>query len=80
MKPIFIAITITLALTVAGASVFAAEKTVQAAGKVIDPVCGMTVETKDAKNVYTYKGKKYYFCSKDEMEKFKAAPKKYIHK
>jgi YHS domain-containing protein len=27
---------------------------------------------------FTYKGKKYYFCMRSDMEKFKANPEKYI--
>jgi YHS domain-containing protein len=45
-----------------------------------DPVCGMDVAKSGAKNIYEYKGTKYYFCSKDELEKFKADPKKYLKK
>lgn len=47
---------------------------------VKDLVCGMDVETKDAKFVYEYKGKKYYFCMKSDMESFKKDPEKYIKK
>lgn len=32
--------------------------------KVIDPVCNMTIEDKDAVALSMYKGTKYYFCSK----------------
>ncbi len=41
-----------------------------------DPVCGMTVDTKDAQKS-TYKGKTYYFCSRDDKEKFDKSPDKY---
>lgn len=47
---------------------------------VKDPVCDMDVETKGAKWVYEYKGQKYYFCMKGDMEAFKKDPEKYIRK
>ena len=46
-------------------------------GEVIDPVCGMEVEP-DEELSFVYKGKKYYFCMKSDMEKFKANPEKYL--
>ncbi|OGU32518.1 MAG: hypothetical protein A2X67_12790 [Ignavibacteria bacterium GWA2_55_11] len=45
--------------------------------KVIDPVCGMEAE-RDEELSNTYKGKKYYFCSAEDLEKFKANPEKYV--
>jgi Cu(I)/Ag(I) efflux system membrane fusion protein len=45
--------------------------------KQIDPVCGM-VAGGDERLSYAYNGKKYYFCSKLDLEKFKANPEKYI--
>ena len=42
-----------------------------------DPVCGMTVETKDSESA-EYKGKKYYFCSKDEKATFEKSPEKFV--
>src|SRR5215468_4115630 len=41
--------------------------------KDVDPVCGMTVETVNAKSA-VYDGQAYYFCSADCREKFEAAP------
>ena len=82
MKALFLAVALSLS-TFAVGNAIAAEQPAHAtkpAVQAIDPVCGMTVDTKDAKNVFEYKGKKYYFCSKEDMEKFKAAPKKYIKK
>jgi Cu+-exporting ATPase len=38
--------------------------------KVKDPVCGMTIEEKDAAVTSTYQGKTYYFCSTSCKEKF----------
>jgi len=45
--------------------------------KVVDPVCGMEAEV-DEKLSFTYKGKQYYFCSEDDLEKFKREPEKYV--
>jgi len=80
MKTILSIIAVTLLLSTAPA--LAADKPVKPAGpaQAIDPVCGMTVDTKDAKFVYEYKGRKYYFCMKADMDKFKANPKKYTKK
>lgn len=48
--------------------------------EVADPVCGMTMAPKDAAGKYTYKGKTYYFCSKEEQQEFQKQPEKYIKK
>lgn len=45
--------------------------------KVKDPVCGMTVETKDAKNTADVDGKRYFFCSEDCKTKFLKDPSKF---
>ena len=42
-----------------------------------DPVCGMTVETKSADKA-EYKGKTYYFCSKDDKATFEKSPEKFV--
>jgi Cu(I)/Ag(I) efflux system membrane fusion protein/cobalt-zinc-cadmium efflux system membrane fusion protein len=47
--------------------------------KVIDPVCGMETEQNEQLS-YTYNGTKYYFCSADDLEKFKSDPDKYVPK
>jgi Cu(I)/Ag(I) efflux system membrane fusion protein len=47
------------------------------AEKLIDPVGGMEASG-DENLSYTYNGKKYYFCSTEDMEKFKATPDKYV--
>jgi len=44
---------------------------------MIDPVCGMTASPEFE---HTYQGKKYNFCSNEDMEKFKANPEKYVKK
>lgn len=43
----------------------------------VDPVCGMTVETAQAKSSL-YQGHAYYFCSQSCREKFEAAPDGYV--
>ena len=53
------------------------EKKSEAVSKVIDPVCGMEIEP-DEELSYVYNGKKYYFCMKSDMEKFKKDPEKYL--
>jgi YHS domain-containing protein len=61
----------------AGLMVAQDKKTDQKApAQATDPVCGMTVDTKDAQKT-AYKGKTYYFCSRDDKEKFDKAPDKY---
>lgn len=44
---------------------------------VVDPVCGMEI-TPDEQRSYTYKGTTYYFCSDDDLKKFKQNPEKYV--
>ncbi len=43
----------------------------------IDPVCGKTVNTANAKPS-VYAGMVYYFCSRDCRERFEAAPESYL--
>jgi len=45
---------------------------------VIDPVCGMDVDTKDSKVTSTYNDKTYHFCSESCKKSFEKAPAKYI--
>ncbi len=45
-----------------------------------DPVCGMDVTIRGAKYMCEYKKKKYYFCSDEDMQKFKKDPGKYLNK
>jgi len=46
----------------------------------VDPVCGMTIEPKTAEGKFAYKGKMYYFCSKDDQQEFQKSPDQYIKK
>ena len=47
---------------------------------VIDPVCKMTIEDKDAVGTTTYKDTIYYFCSKACKEDFDKNPESFISK
>ena len=49
-----------------------------AAGTAIDPVCGMTVKTADARNKAQHDGHTYYFCSTRCLDKFTAEPLRYL--
>ncbi len=51
-----------------------------AAGSVIDPVCGMTVDPQTAKHRADYGGHTYYFCAASCRTKFVADPQKYLGK
>jgi P-type Cu+ transporter len=46
--------------------------------KMVDPVCGMDVDPATAAATSVYAGKTYYFCSKDEKERFDKDPEKYL--
>ena len=46
--------------------------------EVKDPVCSMTVDPKTAAEKSTYKGKTYYFCSKEDKATFMKSPEKYV--
>ena len=46
--------------------------------KVKDPVCGMTIEDKEAAATSTYKGDIYYFCSKPCKEDFDKDPGSFV--
>ncbi len=41
-----------------------------------DPVCGKKIKKGDFK--YEYRGRVYYFCSKECMDEFIANPSKYV--
>jgi YHS domain-containing protein len=44
----------------------------------IDPVCGMEVDEKSAKDNSNYNGKTYYFCSTECRDEFDEAPEEYV--
>ena len=46
---------------------------------VIDPVCGMKVDTRTAVHKYDLGGTPYYFCSARCLEKFKGDPDRYLN-
>jgi Cu+-exporting ATPase len=48
--------------------------------KVIDPVCEMTIEDKEAAGTAAYKGEKYFFCSASCKDKFIKNPESFIVK
>jgi YHS domain-containing protein len=43
-----------------------------------DPVCGMKVDEATATEKATFKGKTYFFCSKECKDTFNASPEKYV--
>jgi len=43
-----------------------------------DPVCGMAVEPEKAAGSYEYDGRRYYFCARSCLEKFRADPERYL--
>ena len=51
--------------------------TEQQSKEVKDPVCLMKVDPKSAEKS-VYKGKTYYFCSKEDKEAFEKSPEKYL--
>jgi Cu+-exporting ATPase len=49
-------------------------------GKVLDPVCGMTVDPATSKHRFDYQGRIYHFCSASCRTKFAADPEAYLDK
>ena len=45
--------------------------------KVVDPVCGMSVDSAAAEKSM-HQGKAYYFCSKEDRDLFEKSPEKYL--
>jgi YHS domain-containing protein len=45
--------------------------------QAIDPVCGMTVDTRTATITSEYKGQTYYFCAPGCKKAFDREPEKY---
>lgn len=50
-----------------------------ATGRVIDPVCGMTVNPETSKHRHDHAGTQFHFCSAGCRTKFIADPEKYLH-
>ena len=48
------------------------------AHEAVDPVCGMSVSTDDARWTAEHAGKTYYFCMAADRDAFVAAPEKYV--
>ena len=48
--------------------------------KVIDPVCGMSVDFGLSKLVSVYQGRSYFFCAEVCRDAFDANPKKYLER
>jgi len=67
--------TILFALLMAGVSL--ADDKAPKTAEVKDPVCSMTVDPKTATDKATYKGKTYYFCSREDKETFTKSPEKF---
>jgi YHS domain-containing protein len=68
---------VTLAIAVAVLAVFLTARP-QAADKVTDPVCGMSLSKTAAKATVEYKGTTYYFCSESCRDKFVKDPDRYV--
>ena len=46
---------------------------------VLDPVCGMKVDTRTAQHRYELRATPYYFCSVRCLDKFRADPDRYLN-
>ena len=46
--------------------------------EVLDPVCGMTIDTTDAAGSAQYAGQTYYFCNLSCKKAFDEDPEKYL--
>jgi Cu+-exporting ATPase len=46
--------------------------------EVLDPVCGMSILPSDAVGHVTHRGQTYHFCSQSCLDKFRAAPDRYL--
>ncbi len=66
--------------TVVGHEQAVLEKETSAPAEVIDPVCGMTVETASARYTAEYEEETYYFCSAYCKQKFEVNPGEYSKK
>ena len=54
------------------------DRTAVAPGRVLDPVCGMTIDPERAAGRTDYNGQTYYFCSKRCLERFEADPEAFL--
>ena len=45
---------------------------------MIDPVCGMTVDPKEAAAAWDHEGTTYFFCSVGCFERFKEDPERFM--
>jgi Cu+-exporting ATPase len=50
----------------------------QTSTRVLDPVCGMTVDPESAAGSFEHKGETYYFCSTHCLRKFREAPEQFL--
>jgi YHS domain-containing protein len=62
-----------------GAGMMGSGSSATATAKVVDPVCGMEVDSGTAPKT-TYAGKTYYFCSEEDKAKFQKNPEQYVRK
>lgn len=46
--------------------------------QVIDPICGMTVDTENASFSAEYQGETFYFCAPGCKKSFEKDPAKYV--
>ena len=46
--------------------------------KVLDPVCGMTIDEERAADRVAHGGKTYHFCSRGCGERFRSNPDRYL--
>jgi P-type Cu+ transporter len=54
------------------------DEAVGARPTVRDPVCGMNIDPATAAGQFDYQGATYYFCNPSCLERFRAAPAKYL--
>jgi P-type Cu+ transporter len=45
---------------------------------VVDPVCGMHIDSEEAAGTLEYEGRTYFFCSRACYDAFAANPTEYI--
>lgn len=45
---------------------------------VVDPVCGMQIESGEAAGMAEFEGVTYYFCTEDCRDKFMDNPAEYV--